>query len=458
MLAAMMMVAALGDWVPARWPSNDPATLAHLSGSSVNCLLMEQKHWSGAFATEAAAKNIAVLGVIRPGGDTPQSVRTAKEQKLTGVVLEGEFARPEADGARAAAKSLELAFILLPPRRAISFDGTDGIIGTSQGLWPGIRQVDEKDKDKAHAMPSGGPWIDTNAGFLRFARAMHKGPFWVSATPPEGQVIPADRYLQAISDSAMLGAHWILTLDSEFSRRLLAGDTVALKDWKAILRQVAFYEKHKAVRAMPPYGQMAVVQDASSGALLSGNVLDMISVKHTPVRPIPGARLGQESLSGAAMAVNLDPEGLTAEQKEALKAYTRSGGTVLNGPPGWKMPSASKNQVTVDEADVEKLDQIWKEMNTMINRRNMGVRLFNVSSMLSYLQAEGQRAVLHLVNYSGYPVENVTAHVLGKWKRAWVETPDGTRKAVEPYEIEEGEGVGLDIDMVPASAIVTLEK
>jgi hypothetical protein len=122
------------------------------------------------------------------------------------------------------------------------------------------------------------------------------------------------------------------------------------------------------------------------------------------------------------------------------------------------MPAESKNQITVDEADVEKLDQIWKEMNSMINRRNMGVRLFNVSSMLSYLQAEGSKAVLHLVNYSGYPVENVTAHVLGKWKKAWLEAPGAARKAIEPYEIEEGDGVGLDIDIVPASAIVTLEK
>ena len=46
----------------------------------------------------------------------------------------------------------------------------------------------------------------------------------------------------------------------------------------------------------------------------------------------------------------------------------------------------------------------------------MGVRLFNVSSMLSNFLAApgGNAAVVHLVNYSDYPVENVAMHYLGE--------------------------------------------
>jgi len=39
------------------------------------------------------------------------------------------------------------------------------------------------------------------------------------------------------------------------------------------------------------------------------------------------------------MAVNVDPEALTAEQKEMLRAFARTGGTLLTGPPGWKVQS-----------------------------------------------------------------------------------------------------------------------
>ena len=52
----------------------------------------------------------------------------------------------------------------------------------------------------------------------------------------------------------------------------------------------------------------------------------------------------------------------------------------------------------------------------MIGRRNLGVRLFNVSSMLSNLLAspDGKSAIVHLVNYSDYPVENVDRALPGR--------------------------------------------
>lgn len=451
MFPALLMIAAMSSWVPARWPSADPATLDLIAGTPVNCLLLERPHWSKAFAAKAAEAKIDVLGVIRPGGDTAQAVRTAAEQSLAGVVFEGDFP----DGGRQAPASLQV--VTLPSRRGIAFESGAQVLGTGQGVWPGIKPVDEK--EGAHAMPSGGPWIDTNAGFLRYVRALGRGEFWIAVTPPTGQVIPFDRYLMAIGDAAMVGARWVVALDADFAKRLLARDAGAVRDWKRLAQHLRFYEDARAYRDMPPYGQLAVVQDAASGALLSGSVLDMISVKHTPIRPVPNARLSADVLRGATMALNVYPEGLSAEQKQVLQAFTRSGGTVLNGPPDWKMPSASRNQLTVDKEDVEKLDQIWKETNTLINRRNLGVRLFNVSSMLSYLQAGDtpKRALLHLVNYSGYPIENIAAHVLGKYRKAWLLTPESPKKAIEVYDVDEGEATGLDLESVPALAMVLLE-
>ena len=79
-----------------------------------------------------------------------------------------------------------------------------------------------------------------------------------------------------------------------------------------------------------------MVQDPAKGGLLSGGILDMIAVKHTPVRPVPRQRLTPGSLEGATMAVNVDADSLTPEQKEILRNFTRAGGTLLTGPPGWK--------------------------------------------------------------------------------------------------------------------------
>jgi len=70
----------------------------------------------------------------------------------------------------------------------------------------------------------------------------------------------------------------------------------------------------------------------------------------------------------------------------------------------------------------------------------MGVRLFNVSSMLSNLlvSADGKTAVVHLVNYSDYPVENVAVHFPAEYKRATLTTPEGMAKSLEVYPTEEG--------------------
>src|ERR1017187_10736790 len=137
----------------------------------------------------------------------------------------------------------------------------------------------------------------------------------------------------------------------------------------------------------------------------------MIAVKHTPVRPIPRQRLSAAALAGATMAVDVDPSALTAEQKEILGAFTRRGGTLLSGPPGWKDPVAVEGGITLEKADLERLNDIWHDVNAMIGRRNMGGRLFNVSSMLSnYLAAQdGKKEGGAPVDYAQYPLEGSAA-------------------------------------------------
>ena len=93
---------------------------------------------------------------------------------------------------------------------------------------------------------------------------------------------------------------------------------------------------------MREFGQLAVVQDPSKGGLLSGGILDMIAVKHTPVRPIPGQQLTPDALKGATMAVNVDPEALTPEQKEILRGFTRGGEHAAHRPSRMEGPAARR--------------------------------------------------------------------------------------------------------------------
>jgi hypothetical protein len=405
------------DWVPAHWFSKDPATLGLLESTPVNCLILEAPLWSQPFADRAAEKGIVVL-------------------KL------------DSDTARSADGKAAVAFTT---RAGMSLDAS--IVATTQGVWPGIR-VEET---TTHAAPSGAPWIDTNTGFLRYARAATRAPVWIANRMPGEARQPVERYLAAIGDAGMTGARWVLDFDREFARKLEAGDKAAIADWARIVAHVKFYESHKEWREYGPRSTLALVEGPASGALLSGGILDMIATKHTPVIPLPTREFDSATLVRSKMAVNADPDSLDERHKEILKSYTRAGGMLLTGPPGWKFPSLKPDQLVLEKDDLTKLDEIWKELNSLTGRRNLGARLFNVSSMLSNLieSADGKRVVLHLVNYSDYPVENVTAHVLGTFKKATLLRPDAPPKELEIYPVEDG--IGIDIPQVGALAAVVLE-
>jgi hypothetical protein len=417
MLLAVIAIAAMADWVPARWFSHDPATLRLVESTPINCLLLERELWSQPFADAAAARGIVTL------------------------VLDG-------DSATGSGGKPVIAFTT---RSAMRLD--DPVSATTQGVWPGIRPEDPT----VHAAPSGAPWIDTNTGFLRYARVSTNASAWIANRVPPERPQPVARYLAAIGDAGMTGARWVLDFDRDFARRLEAGDRRALDDWARIVEHVKFYETHREWRAYVARSTLALVEGPASGALLSGGILDMIATKHTPVIPVPSGKFDAPSLVRSKMAVNADPESLDARHKEILKAFTRAGGTLLTGPPGWQFPALRPDQIALDKGDLDKLDEIWKELNSLTGRKNLGARLFNVSSMLSNLteSPDGKQVVLHLVNYSDYPVENITVHVLGTFRKATLVRPGAAPKALEIYPVEEGTGV--DIPQVGALGAVVLE-
>ncbi len=438
------------DWVPVRWPWTDARSLDLLAGSPVNCLLLE--NYTTDFAAAAAARGLVTLAVLGPSADAGAAAK-ALAAKVTGVALEGEYPASLAAAIRQAAGNAPL--IEITTRNRMPLGSEAPILATFQGVWPGIAV---QENGSTRAGPSGSAWIDTNTGFLRAVRAWGDHAVWVANRPPAHTVIPATRYLQAIADAAASGARWVVAFDSGFAGRLHQRDADAMSDWHRMTELLGYFEAHPEWRAMREYGQLAIVQDPEKGGLLSGGILDMIAVKHTPVRAIPRQHLTEESLAGATMAVDVDADALTPGQKEVLKTFARSGGMVLTGPPGWKDSRPDGNRITLDQKELDRLNDIWHDVNSMVGRRNLGVRLFNVSSMLSNLLTggDGKTVVLHLVNYSDYPVENVTVHFMGKFNRATLLTPGGSEKKLEIYPTEDGGGV--DIDKVGVCATVRLEQ
>ena len=459
LFALLLAMAAPADWVPARWNWTDPATLDLLQGTPVNCLLLKwnsgEAQAISTFAERAAERRIATLAVLEPKGDLAGSARQAIRAKMAGIVLEGDFPDGAAGRVRDALADSKAVVIELTSRSRLKLGGSAPILATNQGVWPGIQVMED---GHAKSGPSGTPWIDTNTGFVRAVKAWGDTPLWIGNRPPPKAVVTGERYLQVICDAAMVGARWIVALDDGFARRLQDKDPATLKEWRRMGRHMQYYEDHKEWRALRPAGKFALVQDVSDGALLSGGILDMIATKHTPVRPVPRQKLNIAAFKDVSLAVNVNGESLTPEEKDVLRAFTRSGGTLLTGPPGWKAQnSTNADQITLEKQEMERLDTIWKEVNSMIGRRNLGARLFNVSTMLSDLMStpDGKQVIVQLVNYADYPVESIAVHVLGDFKHAHLYTPEDGERDLEVYKNEEGTGV--DIDKVSVCATLRLD-
>jgi hypothetical protein len=442
LLAAVALV-AMPDWVPARWFSRDPASLKLVESTPVNCLLMEKADWSPEFTRAAAQLGIATLGVVTGSANAADIAAEAKKAGLTGLAVEGSLS----------AGRVDMPVVELTNRAEMKFGSDAQVLATKQGMWPGIRA----EQDGLIAAPTGAPWIDTNTGFLRYARVSTHAAIWIANRVPAKKHLLVTAYLAAIGDAGMTGARWVLDFDDEFAQGLRRGDATALKNWALIVQHVKFYEDHKEWRGFTMRSTLALVEAPESGALISGGVLDMMATKHTPVTPIPARTLDGKSLVRSKMAVNVDPELLSANQKEALKVFTKAGGTLLTGPPGWRFPSLQPDQITLDKKDLETLDSIWKELNTVTGRDNLGARLFNVGSMLSNLleSPDGKQVALELVNYSDYPVADITVHVLGKFKKATLMRPEAGPQKLDVYEVEEG--TGIDIPALGALGTLVLE-
>src|SRR5690242_6370146 len=134
--ALLLTLAAPTDWVPARWRWLETRTLDLLSGTPVNCLLIDwnaqQKAQAAAFAGAAAERGLATLAVIRPGGDPAEPARDAIRAKFTGVVFEGDFGKDAAERLRAAVAPAPIIELALRSRMPLG--SKEPVIGTYQGV------------------------------------------------------------------------------------------------------------------------------------------------------------------------------------------------------------------------------------------------------------------------------------------------------------------------------------
>ena len=429
------------SWVPVRWWDASPKSLALLENTPINCLLIPENVRNAALVHEALRRKLIVLALA----SNPEEARRAADAKADGIVLEGEFA------ADFTAPGLERA-IRLPLREKVRFTTPAPVTGASQGLWPGL-QIEHN--GKVLAGPSSQPWVFTNTGFLQFARASTELPFWISVRPAAGSVFPASRYVEAIGDAALSGARWVITLDDDLEHKLSAREPAALASWHTIAAAAAYFENPQW-RGYRPYATLALVQDKSSGGLLSGGLLDMMSSQHTAVRSVATSRLERDELRGVRVVIDVDPH---LAGSPVLDEFQREGGSVVRPPDDARFPALAPGQITLTPQQVNRLADLWETIYKTTLRKNFGSRVFNVNGTLTRVLAkpDASSMLVHLVNYTEYEkTDPIAVQVLGTWKRARLFAPGEPVQDLALYPVEGG--MGVDVPRMNIIATVLVDR
>ena len=219
-----------------------------------------------------------------------------------------------------------------------------------------------------------------------------------------------------------------------------------------------YFDGHPEWREFKPFSSLGIVQDSATGGLLSGSLLDMLASQHTAVRVIPTARLNSKTLRGIRVLLDLDPDSLTAVQRKVVEEFVRSGGTLVNPPSKWRFPAVDDQEFMLTKQQADRLEDLWELVYNVTLRRNFGARSFNTTGMLSagLDSPDGKSVLVHLLNYTDFPVDSVTVHVLGAWRRARLYTPDALAQNLTVYSVKDGTAV--DIPRVAVLSSVQFTK
>jgi hypothetical protein len=317
------------------------------------------------------------------------------------------------------------------------------------------------------------PWIDSNAWYVRLARAlMAPRAVWLAFDPPDmGRALPADVYLQAIADTRMVGGRWIVSLDPSLQAALREGQPTAREAWSRIARGLALFESHRAWDAFEPEGQIGVLSDfAGDHEFLSFEVLNLLARRSGLLRVLPANRPEGGRLAGLDCVLCLDPGPPAPELAGRLRAFAEAGGTLVV-PPGWQAAGATeegplsarfrlhrlgRGRLVVARAPFEDPDLVAEDAQLLTSHRNDRVRVFNlgVGHFHVATSADGRRGVLHALAFpTPYPRGPVTAWFRHPWTAGRAVTVDGDA----PANRVEAAGGGVEFHLPPVGTYAALE-
>ena len=424
---------ALGEWAR-------PDALARLSGTPLDCLVLswadgspldaDQQRALAPLVAAARARGVALVGWVA-GGDLRAAAASAEAARLDAVATESEAAD-------------EGRLVLRFRGRSLAERGASDFLAVSGLVWPGIRETHARDVDAASG-PTGPPWLDSNAWYVRLARSLvSPRSLWLAFDPPDvGQPLQEAAYLQAIADSSVFGGRWLVSLDPHLRVGLSRRASAAEATWGAIARGLGFFEAHRDWTGYVPEGQLGVVSDYAAGnEFLSFEVLNLLARQGSLYRILDKRHALATSFYGLDAILFVDAAAPEPALAAKLDAFADAGGTLIvpafwpaRGTPddsAWfprfRVLRTGRGRLALARAELADPYVLADDAQLLMSHRHDRLRVFNPGTAQFHYAAsgDGRAGVLHALRLDWPdPRQPLTLWFERPWARARVWTPGG---------------------------------
>jgi hypothetical protein len=450
----------------------DPASLAVVRGTPVNCLVVG---WASGLPADAGQQQalkpliekgrqagLGFVGLVEGEASRPAAIAAAQSAGLAAVAMDG-------------AQPLSAGIPVIPWNKSARTRGAANppILGISDGVWPGVSTAPP---------PAGGPttlpWVDSNGSLLLIARALAPGKgVWIGFDPPAPAKPTPEAYMLAVADPASYGARWVISLDDATRADLTARKQPAVDTWKKLTDTLGFFEQHKQARTYEPAGVLAVMSSfAGPDWEPARDALNSLPRLRQPFRVIARSRAAGASFAGLRAIYYVDPEPPDAALRQKLMAFANGGGALFV-PSKWPNPegrpvaaepyllfnvrAVGKGRLAVCKEDRPDAYLAAADIQIVMSHRNDILRLYSASSANGFYQtsAQGGQGVIHLLNYACRPgSDGPLFYVRDPYKSARLVSPELASPAALKLDPQDEGGAELFLPRLSVYGAIELEK
>ena len=286
------------------------------------------------------------------------------------------------------------------------------------GLWPGISREPTTARDIEVVSASREPWVDSNAYLIPYLRALYPKAAPVLAYEANeaaglrpDRVVPFETHILALTEARVMGGNYVLSLEPQFRKALLANDAKALAAWKQLGITAKWLADNKSLFGIePPPIITAIVEPgrptaeianllfrrsgsprlvAELPARLPAGTLALVTTAMKPPKPEVAARILEHATVGGATIVTDDPPANAWWRSAQLKVVKTQADRVFYSLGKGAIVAYNRKIVDPSEHALDVID--------IVGHPRRAVRIWNANSTI----AVSSPGVVHLFNYSG---------------------------------------------------------